>query len=160
MYIIPMYLRLTPFTKTLPQIYFFVIFISLWGPPMTLLTVGALTAQTCARLMQGRVASAGWPPNKNPGYALRTCQNTTSYRFFFYRPPHQGPSQQILHKFLPNAFISIPPTCPPSSNYPFLCLSCMWRIAYDIPHKVKLPRTPVSSTMSRLCSNDPLWVLG
>ena len=35
MYIIPMYLRLTTFTKTLPQmsfhLYFFAIFISLWG---------------------------------------------------------------------------------------------------------------------------------
>ena len=48
------------------------------APPMTLLTAGALTdpqlpatASICARLMQGWVASAGWPPppNKNPGYA-------------------------------------------------------------------------------------------
>ena len=41
------------------------------------MTAGALTdvqlparqLQTCARLMQGWVESAGSPPNKNPGYA-------------------------------------------------------------------------------------------
>ena len=46
MYIIPMYLRLKTFTKTLPQMSFhllcFAIFISLWGST-TLLTAGALT---------------------------------------------------------------------------------------------------------------------
>ena len=41
-------------------------FLSLWAPPMILLTAGALTdscpreLQTCTRLMQGWVASAGW----------------------------------------------------------------------------------------------------
>ena len=46
MYIIPMYLRLTTFTKTLLQCHFtyiFCYFISLWGSIMTLLAAGALT---------------------------------------------------------------------------------------------------------------------
>ncbi len=34
--------------------------------------------QTCARLMQGWVASAGCPPNKNPGYA-GVCELRGSY---------------------------------------------------------------------------------
>ena len=46
MYIIPMYLRVKTFTKTLPQMSFhllyFAIFIFLWGST-TLLTAGALT---------------------------------------------------------------------------------------------------------------------
>ena len=47
MYIIPMYLRLTTFTKTLPQMSFhlnFLLFLFRSGaPPMILLTAGALT---------------------------------------------------------------------------------------------------------------------
>ena len=47
MYIIQMYLRLTTFTKTLPQmsfhLYLFAIFFRSGAPPMTLLTAGALT---------------------------------------------------------------------------------------------------------------------
>ena len=46
-YIIPMYLRLTTFTKTLPQmsfhLYFFLFLFRSGAPPMTLLTAGALT---------------------------------------------------------------------------------------------------------------------
>ena len=72
MYIIPMYLRLTTFTKTLPQMsfhlyifryFYFALGLHPWlcwllersqilGCPRQL--------QTCARLMQGWVASAGW----------------------------------------------------------------------------------------------------
>ena len=81
MYIIPMYLRLTRFTKTLPQmsfhLYFLLFLFRSGAPPMTLLTAGALTdprlpatasnvCTTDARLGGvGRVP----PPNKNPGYA-------------------------------------------------------------------------------------------
>ena len=44
MYIIPMYLRLTTFTKTLPQMSFHLSFCYFYfAPPMTLLTAGALT---------------------------------------------------------------------------------------------------------------------
>ena len=80
MYIIPMYLRLTTFTKTLPQmsfhLYFLLFLFRSGAPPMTLLTAGALTdprlpatasnvCTTDARLGGvGRV-----PPPPNPGYA-------------------------------------------------------------------------------------------
>ena len=47
MYIIPMYLRLTTFTKTLSQksfhLYFLLFLFRSGAPPMTLLTAGALT---------------------------------------------------------------------------------------------------------------------
>ena len=47
MYIIPMYLRLTTVTKTLPQmsfhLYFLLFLFRPGAPPMTLLTAGALT---------------------------------------------------------------------------------------------------------------------
>ena len=81
MYIIPMYLRLTTFTKTLP-LYIFLLFLFRSGaPPMTLLTAGALTdpqlpaqVQTCARLMQGWVASAVCPPpTKSSFFFSRLC---------------------------------------------------------------------------------------
>ena len=86
MYIIPMYLRLTPFTKTFPQmsfhLYFVAIFISLWGSTHDSADcwTGALTdprlpatasnvCTTDARLGGvGRVPPPP-PPNKNPGYA-------------------------------------------------------------------------------------------
>ena len=84
MYIIPMYLRLTTFTKTFPQmsfhLYFFAIFISLWGSTHDSADcwTGALTdprlpatasnvCTTDARL--GGVGRVAPPPNKNPGYA-------------------------------------------------------------------------------------------
>ena len=48
MHSIPMYLRLTTFTKTLPQmsfhLYFLLFLFRSGAPPMTLLTAGALTA--------------------------------------------------------------------------------------------------------------------
>ena len=79
MYIIPMCLRLITFTKTLPQMSFhkFAIFYFPLGLHPWLLIAGELTdpqlpatASTCARLMQGWVASPVCPtPNKNPGYA-------------------------------------------------------------------------------------------
>ena len=88
MYIIPMYLRLTTFTKTLPQMSFhlyFLLFLFCSGaPPMTLLTAGALTdprlpatasnmCTTDARL--GGVGRVPPPPqNKNPGYAGVLCR--------------------------------------------------------------------------------------
>ena len=86
MHIIPMYLRLTTFTKTLPGLnvidftYIFLLFLFRSGvPPMTLLTAGALTdpqlpataSNVCTTdAWLGLGESAGWlPPNKNPGYA-------------------------------------------------------------------------------------------
>ena len=72
-YIIPMCLRLTTFTKTLPQCHFpfkknYICFRS-GAPPMTLLTAGALTdphlpatASNVCTTDVGWVASAGCPP--------------------------------------------------------------------------------------------------
>ena len=91
MYIIPMYFRLTTFTKTLPQmsfhLSFFAIFISLWGSthdsvdywsahrsPAARDSFKPRQLQTCVRLVQCGVASAGCPPNKNPGYASERKQ--------------------------------------------------------------------------------------
>ena len=80
-YIIPMYLRLTTFTKTLPPNVISpkrnCVFFRSGAPPMTLLTAGALTdphlpataSNVCTTDVRlggvGRVAR----PNKNPGYA-------------------------------------------------------------------------------------------
>ena len=82
MYIIPMYLRLTTFTKTLPQmsfhLYFFAIFISLWGSTHDSADCWSAHRSSAARDSFKRVhdwCKAGWrrpggpPPNKNPGYA-------------------------------------------------------------------------------------------
>ena len=92
MYIIPMYLRLTTFTKTLLQCHFtyiFCYFISLWGSihdsadcwSAHISPACPRQLQTCARLMQDWVASAGWPPpNKNPGYAGDTDANLLLFR--------------------------------------------------------------------------------
>ena len=80
-YTIAMYLRLTTFTKTLPQChfkYFFAIFLRSGTRLITLLTAGALTdiqlpatpsnvCTTDARL--GGVDRVPPPPNKNLGYA-------------------------------------------------------------------------------------------
>ena len=88
-YIMPMYLRLTTFTKHLPQMSFHLFvcdFFRSGTPIITLMTVGALTVlqlparqlQTCARLMQGWMESAGCPPPKEKSW-LRRCiyrQNT------------------------------------------------------------------------------------
>ena len=74
-----MYLRLTTFTKTLPYvispIFFFAIFISIWGSTHD--SVDCWSAhrplQSCARLMQGWVASTGCSPSKQKSEAV---QNT------------------------------------------------------------------------------------
>ena len=73
MYIIPMYLRRTTFTKKLPQmsfhLYFFANFISLWGSTHD--SADCLRQlQTCEQLMQAWVASAGQP---SPKSWLRQC---------------------------------------------------------------------------------------
>ena len=74
MYIIPMYLRLTTFTKTLPQMSFhlhFVAFFRSGAPSMTLLTAGALTAIQAARDSFTRAhdwCNAGW---RRPGGPLQ-----------------------------------------------------------------------------------------
>ena len=72
MYIIPMYLRLTTFTKTLPQmsfhLYIFCYFYFAlelhpwlcWQLERSQILGCPRQLQTCARLMQGWVASAGW----------------------------------------------------------------------------------------------------
>ncbi len=82
MYIIPMNLRLTTFTKTLPQLsfhlYFFAIFISLWGSTHDSADCWSAHISSAARDSFKRVhdwCKARWrrpgapPPNKNPGYA-------------------------------------------------------------------------------------------
>ena len=90
-YTIPMYLRLTTFTKTLPQrsfplkqFYFSAL------TPMTLLTAGALTdphlpaTASIVCTTDVRLGGVGWvpPPNKNPGYAgahARTYAHTNTH---------------------------------------------------------------------------------
>ena len=73
MYIVPMYSRLTKLTKTLPQMSF--LFRSgahpwlCWQLERSQVPSCTRQLETCARLMQGWVASARCPPNKNPGYA-------------------------------------------------------------------------------------------
>ena len=85
MYIIPMYLRLITFTKILPQmlfhLYLFAIIISLWAPPMTLLTVGALTVpQLCATASNvcttdARPSGVGRTPPQTKIIATPVCDN-------------------------------------------------------------------------------------
>ena len=81
MYIIPMYVRLTTFTKTLSQmsfhLYFLLFLFRSGAPPMTLLTAGALTDHQLPAtapnvcMTDARLGSVGRvpPPNKNPGFA-------------------------------------------------------------------------------------------
>ena len=80
-YIIPMYLRLKTFTKTLPQMSFHLICCYLFGsgaPFITLLAAGVLTdlqlpatASNVCTADEGWVASAGWPPKQQSW--LRRC---------------------------------------------------------------------------------------
>ena len=84
MYIIPMYLRLTTFTKTLPQmsfhLYFFAIFISLWGSTHDSADCWSAHRSSAARDSFKRVhdwCKAGWrrpgaPPPKQKSW-LRWC---------------------------------------------------------------------------------------
>ena len=101
-YIIPMYLRLKTFTKTLPKCNFTYIFcyfsaLGLHSELCRLLECSQISScprqlQTFARLMQGWVASAGWPtPNKNPGYAgdLRECILVVSQTFGYRAHIHE-----------------------------------------------------------------------
>ena len=80
-YIIQTFLRLTAFTKTLPQnvishIYLCYFFRTV-APPMILLTAGVLTEPQIPATASNVCANDAWlggvgrvpPPNKNPGYA-------------------------------------------------------------------------------------------
>ena len=103
MHIIPMYLRLTTFTKTLPQmsfhLYFFAIFISLWGSTHDSADCCSAHRSSATRDSFKRVhdwCKAGWrrpgdPPKQK--FWLRRCSHhnhsvaLTSYGFYPAWPP-------------------------------------------------------------------------
>ena len=100
MYIIPMYLRPTTFTKSLPQmsfhLYFLLFLFRSGAPPMTLLTVGALTdlqlpataSNVCTadgRLGGvGRVASAECPPPPTKTLVMPVYTHATYHMHAFH----------------------------------------------------------------------------
>ena len=91
-----MYLRLTTFTKKRPPMSFHLLYVLLFlfrsGAPPSHDSADYWSAhiasrpqqfQTCARLMQGWVASVGCPPppNKNPGYSGGSASRLLSWSF-------------------------------------------------------------------------------
>ena len=159
-YIMPMYLRLTTFTKTLLQMsfhLFFVICFRSGAPIITLMTSGALTElqlQMCARLMQGWVESAGWPPpNKNPGYAsawhvsratilqsltsnpvllrMQSCHLKLGLALLLF--PFSSWAYAILSRRSSSSFNLIHSTLPYSSHYIILYAQLLPRIIHSPP---------------------------
>ena len=110
-YIIPMYLRLKTFTKTLPQMSFHLkkLLFSLWGSTHDSADCWSThkphicprLLQTCARLIQGWMASARWPPPTKilAGPVCSGSEAVGSAAFYFSVVPM--PSQIIcLRKYL------------------------------------------------------------
>ena len=98
MYIIPMFLRLTTFTKTLPQmsfhLYFCYFYFALglhpwlcWLLDRSQILGCPRQLQTYARLMQGWVASAGCPP---PPPQTKTLATPVTSRTFFLQLAHDS----------------------------------------------------------------------
>ena len=121
-YIMPLYLRLTTFTKPSPKCHFSYLLLFLFcsgAPIITLMTAGALTdlrlparqLQTCARLMQGWVESAGCPPKKTIVGLLHRRSDALNVTFavdLANLPPVSFDSLDVyIHNFKKSSFISM-----------------------------------------------------